>query len=186
MFLSQAVHYQALARDRGQKITLTVNLSAHAFNDPELLGHLKRLLKENQLDPQQLILEMTETAALADLTAARRLMEAINEIGCHFALDDFGTGFSSFYYLKQLPFEFIKIDGAFIRNLGDRPDDQVLVKAMGEIAKAFKKKTIAEQVEDAQTLALLERFEIDFAQGYFTGSPLEITEVFNTEPPTSQ
>ena len=186
MVLSRAVHYQALARDRGQKITLTVNLSAHAFNDPELLGHLKRLLKENQLDPQQLILEMTETAALADLTAARRLMEAINEIGCHFALDDFGTGFSSFYYLKQLPFEFIKIDGAFIRNLGDRPDDQVLVKAMGEIAKAFKKKTIAEQVEDAQTLALLERYEIDFAQGYFTGSPLEITEVFNTKPPTSQ
>lgn len=178
MVMSETIHYQALARDRGLKLTLTVNLSAHAFNDPELLNHLKRLLRETQLDPQQLIFEMTETAALADLTAARRLMEAINEIGCHFALDDFGTGFSSFYYLRQLPFEFIKIDGAFIRNLGDRPDDQVLVKAMGEIARAFKKKTIAEQVEDAETLAVLGQYGIDFAQGYFTGSPVLITEMF--------
>lgn len=181
MVMSESIRHQALARDRGQKITLTVNLSAHAFNDPELLNHLKRLLSETGLDPQQLIFEMTETAALADLTAARRLMEAINDIGCHFALDDFGTGFSSFYYLKQLPFEFIKIDGAFIRNLGDRPDDQVLVKAMGEIAKAFKKKTIAEQVEDAETLALLRQYDIDFAQGYFTGSPMQINEIFKKE-----
>ncbi len=178
MVLSESILFLASARDRGQIITLTVNLSAHAFRDPDLLGHLERLLQENYLDPRQLIFEMTETAALADLTAARRLMEAINSIGCLFALDDFGTGFSSFYYLKQLPFEFIKIDGSFIRNLGERPDDQVLVKAMAEIATAFHKYTIAEQVEDAQTLVLLEEFGIDFAQGYFTGLPQDITTLF--------
>ena len=80
-------------------------------------------------------------------------MQEINSIGCRFALDDFGTGFSSFSYLKQLPFEYIKIDGSFIRNIRTRPDDQVLVKAITDVAVAFNKKTIAEHVEDAETLA---------------------------------
>jgi len=154
-----------------------VNLSAHAFNNPNLLGELKQLLMETGLDPKQLIFEMTETAALADMVAAHQLMEAINAIGCQFALDDFGTGFSSFYYLKKLPFEFVKIDGSFINKLSERIDDQVLVKAMGEIAKAFGKKTVAEQVEDEQTLTLLARYGIDYAQGYHVGRPIPIMEM---------
>lgn len=140
MVMTEAIRYQALAMAQGSRITLTVNLSAHAFNNPNLLGELKQLLMETGLDPKQLIFEMTETAALADMVAAHQLMEAINAIGCQFALDDFGTGFSSFYYLKKLPFEFVKIDGSFINKLSERIDDQVLVKAMGEIAKAFGKK----------------------------------------------
>jgi EAL domain-containing protein (putative c-di-GMP-specific phosphodiesterase class I) len=119
---------------------------------------------------------MTETAAVADIGPARRLMQAINDTGCLFALDDFGTGFSSFDYLRQLPFEYIKIDGSFIRNLASRPDDQVLVKAIVEIARAFSKKIIAEQVEDAQTLALLGEYGVDYAQGYYTGRPAPIAE----------
>ena len=153
------------------------DLSAHAFNNPDLLGHLKQLLQTAQLDPRQLIFEMTETAAVADLMAARRLMEAISDMGCRFALDDFGSGFSSFYYLKNLPFEFIKIDGSFISKLGERTDDQVLVKAMGEIARAFGKKTIAEHVEDEKTLALLAEYGIDYAQGYHVGRPAPITTI---------
>ncbi len=174
LVMSEAVHHQTLARERGLRITLTVNLSAHAFNNPDLLSHLKQLLQETGLDPAQLVFEMTETAAVADLMAARRLMEAINDIGCQFALDDFGTGFSSFYYLKKLPFKFIKIDGSFINKLGERMDDQVLVKAMGEIARAFGKKTIAEQVEDRETLELLAEYGIDYAQGYYIGRPIPI------------
>lgn len=177
MVMAEAIRYQALAMAQGLRITLTVNLSAHAFNNPDLLNQLKQLLRETGLDPQQLIFEMTETAALADMVAARHLMEAINDIGCQFALDDFGTGFSSFYYLKTLPFEFVKIDGSFINRLADRKDDQVLVKAMGEIARAFGKRTIAEQVEDPQALALLAEYGIDYAQGYFIGRPIPITDV---------
>jgi EAL domain-containing protein (putative c-di-GMP-specific phosphodiesterase class I) len=154
-----------------------MNLSAHAFKNPDLLSLLKQLLKETELDPRKLIFEMTETAALADVIAARQFMEAINEIGCHFALDDFGTGFSSFYYLKNLPFKFIKIDGSFIRKLGEHGDDQILVKAIGEIAKAFGKKTIAEYVEDEETLSLLTEYEIDYAQGYHIGRPFPITSL---------
>jgi diguanylate cyclase (GGDEF)-like protein/PAS domain S-box-containing protein len=177
MVMAEAIRYQALAMAQGLQITLTVNLSAHAFNNPDLLNQLKQLLRETGLDPQQLIFEMTETAALADMVAARHLMEAINDIGCQFALDDFGTGFSSFYYLKTLPFEFVKIDGSFINRLADRKDDQVLVKAMGEIARAFGKRTIAEQVEDPQALALLAEYGIDYAQGYFIGRPIPISDV---------
>lgn len=177
MVMSDAIHYQARALARGLPITLTVNLSAHAFNDPDLLQQLKRLLQETGLDPQKLIFEMTETAALADIAATRQLMEAINAIGCQFALDDFGTGFSSFYYLKTLPFGFIKIDGSFIHHLGERADDQVLVKAMAEIARAFGKKTVAEHVEDSATLALLADYGIDYAQGYYVGRPEPITRV---------
>lgn len=181
MVMSGAIRHQALALAQGLAVTLTVNLSAHAFNNPDLLNHLQQLLKETDLDPQRLIFEMTETAAVADVTAARHLMEAIKEIGCKFALDDFGTGFSSFYYLRTLPFDFVKIDGSFIKKLCDQSDDQVLVKAITDIAKAFGKKTIAEHVEDAQTLALLAEYGVDYAQGYYIGRPSPIATVLGEQ-----
>ena len=92
-------------------------------------------------------------------------------MGCRFALDDFGAGFSSFYYLKQLPVEYVKIDGSFIRNLAFNRDDQIIVKAISDIAKGFGKKTIAEFVEDQATLTMLGQYNVDFAQGYFVGKP---------------
>ena len=181
MVMSETIRYQTLAREQGLSITFTMNLSAHAFKNPDLLSLLKQLLKETGLDPRRLIFEMTETAALADIMAARQFMEAINEIGCCFALDDFGTGFSSFYYLKNLPFEFIKIDGSFIQKLGNNTDDQVLVKAIGEIARAFGRKTIAEYVEDEKALSLLAEYEIDYAQGYYIGRPVPITTLLEVK-----
>ena len=178
MVLSQAALQLALLNDLGRDITLTVNLSGHAFTDPDLLNHIRQVIHNNKLNPKQIIFEMTETAAVTDFDSVLALMKAINSIGCLFALDDFGTGFSSFSYLRQLPFEYIKIDGSFIRNLRTRPDDQVLVKAIAEIAVAFNKKTIAEQVEDAETLAYLKEIGIDYSQGFYTGRPLEITDAF--------
>ncbi|MCX7111474.1 MAG: EAL domain-containing protein [Proteobacteria bacterium] len=178
MVLSQAALQLALLNDLSRDITLTVNLSGHAFTDPDLLNHIRQVIHNNKLNPKQIIFEMTETAAVTDFDSVLALMKAINSIGCLFALDDFGTGFSSFSYLRQLPFEYIKIDGSFIRNLRTRPDDQVLVKAIAEIAVAFNKKTIAEQVEDAETLAYLKEIGIDYSQGFYTGRPLEITEAF--------
>ncbi|TVR58288.1 MAG: EAL domain-containing protein [Candidatus Competibacteraceae bacterium] len=177
MVVSEAIRHQVVAKEQGWRLFLTVNLSAHAFNNPDLLGYLKQLLQDTQIDPQQLVFEITETAALADLTAAHRLMKAINDLGCHFALDDFGTGFSSFYYLKTLPFKFIKIDGSFINKLGERRDDQILVKGIGEIARGFGKKTIAEQVEDEESFSRLAEYNIDYAQGYYIGRPVPITRI---------
>ena len=180
MVLAEAANQLAMLKRLGRDITLTINLSGHAFTDPELLNHIKKVIYENKLNPKQIIFEMTETAAVTDFDSVLGLMRAINSIGCLFALDDFGTGFSSFSYLRQLPFEYIKIDGSFIRNLRTRPDDQVFVKAIADIAVAFNKKTIAEQVEDAETLSFLKEIGIDYSQGFYTGRPVEITEAFAT------
>ncbi|WP_221046987.1 bifunctional diguanylate cyclase/phosphodiesterase [Methylogaea oryzae] len=181
MVLSSAIRYLAMLENRGISVTFAINLSAHAFNNPELLNHLSGLLQETKVNPRQVILEMTETAAIGDLNAAKSLLTSIQELGCRFALDDFGAGFSSFYYMRELPMEFVKIDGAFIRKLAENPDDQALVVAMSQIARAFGKTTIAEQVENAETLRLLEQFGIDYSQGYFTGKPAPVENVFGIE-----
>ncbi len=151
--------------------TFSVNLSAHSFNDSELLPLIKKLLKQTQLPPEHIIFEVTETAALADLTGSRTLMHAIKKLGCQFALDDFGVGFSSFNYLKELPFDYIKIDGSFIRQIAQNYDDQILVKALCDVAKGFGKKTIAEFVETEETLNILREYQVDYAQGYHIGTP---------------
>ena len=178
MVVAEAVRAQARLAAMGEDVSFAVNLSAHAFNDPELLTFLADLLRDTGLDPKRLILEMTETATVADFGAARSLMEAIRGLGCSFALDDFGRGFSSFFYLKELPMEYVKIDGSFVRNLVERPDDQALVRAMAQICRAFGKKTVAEHVESGEILELLAQFDIDYAQGYYTGRPVPMTVAF--------
>ncbi|MCO6412441.1 MAG: EAL domain-containing protein [Thiogranum sp.] len=153
--------------------TFAINLSAYAFMDPDLLPLLRRCLADSGIPAERLIFEITETAALSDFAAACTLMQQIRDMGCKFALDDFGVGFSSFYYLKQLPVDYVKIDGSFIKDLANSADDRILVKAMGEIAHGFGKKTVAEFVEDAETLQLLREFSIDYGQGYYIGRPAD-------------
>jgi EAL domain-containing protein (putative c-di-GMP-specific phosphodiesterase class I) len=92
-------------------------------------------------------------------------------MGCAFSLDDFGVGFSSFYYLKHFPVDYVKLDGSFIRNLADSPDDQIFVRALAEVARGFGKFTVAEFVGDERSLALLRSYGVDFAQGYYVGKP---------------
>ena len=159
MVLRKAIAQSAEIRRRGHCIRFSINLSAHAFHDPELLPILKETFARYDADPSTFMFEITETAALEDLSAARTLMETIKMLGCSFTLDDFGVGFSSFDDIRQLPIDVVKIDGSFIRNLADSPDDQILVKALCEVARGFGKKTTAEFVETAATLAVLEKWE---------------------------
>jgi EAL domain-containing protein (putative c-di-GMP-specific phosphodiesterase class I) len=140
MVVAEAVRAQAQLAAMGEDVSFAVNLSAHAFNDSELLTFLADLLRDTGLDPKRLILEMTETATVADFGAAHSLVEAIRGLGCSFALDDFRRGFASFFYLKELPMEYVKIDGSFVRNLLERPDDQALVRAMGQIARPSERR----------------------------------------------
>lgn len=160
-------------------ISLSLNLSGYSFEDPQLLHVLQDALQTYAIDPQRLIFEITETAAVADLPSAAQLMASIKALGCSFALDDFGVGFSSFYYIKQLPIDYVKIDGSFIRNLAGNKDDQILVKALSDVAREFGKKIVAECVEDAATLHLLSGYRVDFAQGYFIGRPAPAEEFFS-------
>jgi diguanylate cyclase (GGDEF)-like protein/PAS domain S-box-containing protein len=152
-------------------ITLSINLSGRVIDDPELLPQLTHLVNSSGIDPTRLVFELTETAALADVNAAERLMRALQANGCRFALDDFGVGFSSFYYLRELPLDIVKIDGSFIRQLPTNSMDQVFVKALTEMATALGKDTVAEFVEDEATLTLLKELGVIYAQGYYIGRP---------------
>lgn len=180
MVLRKAIAQAAEISKLGKRISLSINLSAHAFNDPELLPVIRRELGRNHVDPTLLMFEITETAALDNLPGTRNLLREIKELGCGFVLDDFGVGFSSFYYLRELPVDAVKIDGSFVRNLASNPADQILVKALCTVAKGFGKKITAEFVESEAVLLMLEKMEVDFAQGYHIGKPSPPNEVFHS------
>lgn len=178
MVLRKAIAQVAKIYQAGFKVSFSINLSAHAFNDPELLPILKEELTSQDMDPACVMFEITETAALEDLPGARGLMIEIKELGCGFVLDDFGVGFSSFYYLRELPVDVVKIDGSFIRNLSENSDDLILVNALCSVARGFGKRITAEFVESAEVLALIEKMDIDYAQGYYIGKPAPATDFF--------
>ncbi len=169
-----------LARDarRGGSLHLDVNLSGRAFDDEGLLGHVASTLEEHGVSPDRLGMEVTETAAILDMAKAEEFIGRLREIGCRFSLDDFGTGFSSFFYLRHLPVDRLKIDGTYIRDLTNAPVDQHLVRAIVEMCRGLGITTTAEFVGDAETLELLAAIGVDHAQGYHLGMPLDVTTLF--------
>ncbi len=178
LVLRKGIEQIAKLHAAGRDIRVSLNLSGRAFEDPELLSTLSELLEREGVDPARLIFEITETAAVSDFIAARSLMDSIRQLGCNFSLDDFGSGFSSLSYLNQLPADYVKIDGSFIRNLCDSREKRVLVKAVTDVARGFGKKTVAEFVEEDDVLRLLRKFGVDFAQGYLVGRPRSAEQLF--------
>jgi diguanylate cyclase (GGDEF)-like protein/PAS domain S-box-containing protein len=178
----QAVRLVQRLHAADNRVTLSVNLSGASITDASLLEFVEAEISATGIDPRALIFEVTETAAIVNIDRARRFAERLAELGCAIALDDFGAGFGSFYYLKHLPFDYLKIDGDFIRQLVSSKPDQLTVKAIVQIAHGLGKRTVAEFVGDEPTLQLLGRFGVDFAQGYYTGKPVSIAE---TWPPST-
>jgi diguanylate cyclase (GGDEF)-like protein/PAS domain S-box-containing protein len=150
---------------------LAVNISGRSFDDPALPRYIADELKHFEVDPKRLLVELTETSAVSDLHDAQRFIEALHQTGCRVCLDDFGNGFSSFAYLKHLEVEILKIDGLFIRDLPNDRDNQIFVKSIVDVARGMKKITIAEFVEDAETLNMLRQFGVDMVQGYHLDMP---------------
>ncbi len=150
---------------------LAVNISGRSFNEPMLPQYIADLLKRYGVAPHRLVVELTETSAVSDLHDAQRFIDALHQTGCGVSLDDFGTGFSSFAYLKHLQVDSVKIDGLFIRNLANDVDNQLFVKAMVTVARGMHKTTIAECVEDEETLSMLKGFEVDCVQGFYLERP---------------
>lgn len=150
---------------------LSVNLSGTAMDDPTTLDWFKKLFAAHDFDPRRLMFEITETVAVQNMERAVYLISELRQLGVAFALDDFGSGFASYNYLKQLPIDYIKIDGIFIRDLAKNPDDQLFVKALTEVGLGLGKKIVAEFVEDRATLRLLKSYGVTHAQGYFIGRP---------------
>lgn len=166
--LRQAVQ---LLRARPHAPPIAVNISGRSFDDPALPNYIADLLRECSVEPARLLIEITETAAVSDLTDAERFIEALKQTGCGVCLDDFGAGFASFAYLKHIRVDTIKLDGMFIRNLPHDHENQVFVRGMVEVARGLGKITVAECVEDEATLNLLARLGVDKAQGYHLDRP---------------
>jgi diguanylate cyclase (GGDEF)-like protein len=154
----------------GRSQPIAVNVSGASLSDPHLIEDVRVAIAAG-LNPGWLDFEITETAAITNMADAQAFAHAVTEMGCGLGLDDFGTGFSSFSYLKELPIQHLKIDLEFIRDLCSSPVNQRLVQAMVQFAKAFGQETVAEGVEDSETLALVRAFEIDYAQGFHIGIP---------------
>ncbi len=150
---------------------VAVNLSGRSFDNPTIPGYITGLLQQHGVDPHRLLIEITETEAVSDLTDAQRFIDAIRFAGCRVYLDDFGAGFASFAYLKHLQVDAIKIDGMFIRNLAQDHDNQVFVRGMVEVARGLGKEIVAECVEDEATLKLLASLGVDLAQGFHLDRP---------------
>ncbi len=154
-----------------------INLSAESLGDPDLFGFVVRELEARGGDPARLVFELTETALLRDDAAAQAFIEQVERLGCSVALDDFGTGYGGFHYLKRLPVDYLKIDIEFVRDLSHNPASQHVVKAVVSLADGFGYRTVAEGVEDVETLGLLRDYGVDFAQGYGIGRPGPAAEV---------
>jgi len=184
--LSEAIRLIEGRAEVGERLTLEVNLSGSSITDHEVLEHIESELAASSIDPSCLIFEVTETAAITNIERARRFATRVEELGCAFALDDFGTGFGSFYYLKHLPFDYLKIDGDFIRELARNQTDRLTVQAIVEIAKGMGKKTIAEFVETEEVLVLLRALGVDFAQGYRIGAPDDLESFWDVDAPAAR
>jgi diguanylate cyclase (GGDEF)-like protein/PAS domain S-box-containing protein len=156
---------------QGRRTSFSINLSGKAFEDDTLLPMIHDLLETTGLDPVYVTFEITETAAIANLAAAEQFISALKDIGCQFALDDFGSGFSSFAYLKHLPVDKLKIDGSFVKGMAHSSVDQAMVESMNQVAHALGKETVAECVENEETLEILRAMGVDRAQGNYIGLP---------------
>lgn len=162
----------------GSRTRIAVNLSARSVTEPGMLHYLQRQLAHHRVEAERLVVEITETCAISDMALARAFCEGVRRLGGAIALDDFGAGFGSFQYLRQLPFQYLKIDGELIRGLARSHNDRLLVHALVGLARGMGKLTVAEYADSEITLALLRELGVDYAQGFALGRPASPQETF--------
>ena len=152
--------------------TVSVNLAAPGLQDPDLVDQFARIFEQAEVAPSRLVVEVTESAMMADPGRARTTLEGLHEMGLAIAIDDFGTGYSSLAYLKDLPIDEVKIDQSFVRDMASRGPNACIVRAVVDLGHNLGLRVTAEGVEDAATLELLADLGCDFAQGYHIGRPI--------------
>ena len=178
--------FKWLAENSGgnnQTITLSVNLSGQAIGSPDMLKFILDMAEATGAPPEQVIFEVTETAAIANITAATSFMLTLRGCGFRFALDDFGSGLSSFTYLKKLPVNFLKIDGVFVRDIQSDPVDYAMVKSISELGHLLGKETIAKFVETIELSDELRKMGIDYVQGHAFGRPQPLNNFVQSQTP---
>jgi diguanylate cyclase (GGDEF)-like protein/PAS domain S-box-containing protein len=170
-------HAQRVVTHEAAALSYSVNLSAMSLSQDGMLEWLTTLIAEHPLPPGTLCFELTETAAVSNLTLARDFIGRLKSLGCAFALDDFGSGMSSFGYLRHLGVDFVKIDGSFVADAVSDPVSRVMVEAINRVGHSMGVGTIAEWVEDAATLALMREVGVDYVQGYGVARPQPLDEL---------
>ncbi|HEU5063814.1 MAG TPA: EAL domain-containing protein [Solirubrobacterales bacterium] len=161
----------------GAPVSLHMNISGASITDLSVLEYIERRLDEGGADPGRCTFEITQTARIEDYDTAAGFADRLTEFGCEVAIDDYGAGAGPFAYLKKVPFDVIKIDGAFIREMSRNDADQLVVQAIVQIARGLGKQTIAEFVEDETTRTMLRDYGVDMAQGYHLGRPTDAAEL---------
>lgn len=161
--------------------TFAINLSGTSINDPSFLGYVIKQFERTGASPRSICFEITETAAISNLTRATEFMTALKKIGCRFSLDDFGSGLSSFGYLKNLPVDFLKIDGSFVKGILNDRVDRAMVDAINRVGHIIGIQTIAEFVDNDKVLEELRHIGVDFAQGYGVHQPEPLVLVAKTD-----
>lgn len=178
--ISELLAWLAAQRDSLRPIgKCAINLTGWSVSDPDLLPFIAGAIREAGVDPACLCFEITESQAIASRETAQRLVTGLRELGASVSLDDFGTGLASFDYLKGFPFDYLKIDGSFVRHLPDSNVDQAIVGAVTQVARTMGLRTIAEFVENDAVLACLRTHGVDYAQGYGVGRPVPLAELFS-------
>ena len=155
-----------------------VNLSGASLVDKKFMAFVCEQLVQSSIPPQKICFEITETTAIANLSRAISFMADLNEQGCRFALDDFGSGLSSFAYLKSLPVDYVKIAGAFVKDIVADPVELALVRSINDVGKVMGKLTIAESVENAAILEKIREIGVDYAQGNVIGPATPIGDTY--------
>jgi len=176
--ISNALHWLAANPATTQRIgRVYVNLSGDSLSDPQLHDFIRAMLDETRVQPVKIGFEITETAAIGNLTRANQLIAELRRLGCAFSLDDFGSGVSSFAYLKALTVDWLKIDGLFVGNIVHDPVDHEMVRSITDIGHVMGKKVVAESVESTAVLERLRQMGVDYAQGHALGSPIGLDAV---------
>ncbi len=157
---------------------LSVNLSGSSFGNPHFMDQVYQRLSRSGFPANKICFEVTETAAMDNLDMAGRFMKKLKETGCKFALDDFGSGTSSYAYLRSLPIDYVKVDGAFVKDIANNTSDYAVVKSINEIAHVMGKQTVAEGVEDEFAYQLLHDIGIDYVQGFGVEKPIPLFQLF--------
>lgn len=172
--LRQACQQNRLWQKMGlPPIRIAVNLSSLQFQQPNFINLVTQILEETDLDPSFLELEITETTIMQNIEFARQVVSYLKQMGVHLSMDDFGTGYSSLGYLKQIPFNTIKIDQTFVKDLKDQPEDLAIISAVLAIGRGFNLRVIAEGVETQDQVDLLKKLECEEMQGFKFSKPLD-------------
>ena len=184
--VESAIRLLEQIKRQDRQIHLSVNLSGQSLNEDAFHQFLEDILDKYDIEPSWLTLEITETATVANFSKATRLITAMKARGCLFALDDFGSGLSSFSYLKNIPVDFIKIDGSFVRDIVNDETDFAFVRSINQIASIMGLATIAEYVENERIVAKLEEIGVDYIQGHYIGKAIPIAQAIILNPQDDQ